>query len=98
MTDTPWVLIEKVAAAMYVLPDPADPDAPIAQWPPTHPDDHAWWMAHARAAINAMPSLEESVLALEYNELCSLSGLVQSEVGRRNMQARAANGEDGGGW
>lgn len=54
MTVTPWVLIERVAAAMYVLPDPTDPDAPIAQWPPTHPDDHAWWMAHARAAINAI--------------------------------------------
>lgn len=54
MTDTPWVLIERVAAEMYVLPDPNDPDTPIAPWPPTHPDDHAWWMAHAKAAINAI--------------------------------------------
>lgn len=57
MTVTPWVLIERVAAAMYVLPDPNEPDAPIHPWPPTHPDDHAWWMAHAKAAINA---IEES--------------------------------------
>lgn len=54
MTDTPWVLIERVAAAMYVLPDPNEPDYQPKPWPPTHPDDHAWWMAHARAAINAI--------------------------------------------
>lgn len=47
-------LIERVAAAMYTTPDPNDPDAPIAPWPPTHPDDHAWWMTHAKAAINAI--------------------------------------------
>lgn len=54
MTETPWVLIEKVAAAMYVTPDPNEPDYEPSQWPPTHPDDHAWWMAHAKAAINAI--------------------------------------------
>ncbi|WP_311257369.1 hypothetical protein [Microbacterium sp. WCS2018Hpa-9] len=59
MTDTPWVLIERVAAAMYTLPDPNDPDAPIAPWPPTHPDDHAWWMAHAKAAINAIKESDD---------------------------------------
>lgn len=98
MTDTPWVLIERVASAMYTLPDPNDPDYVPSPWPPRHPDDHAMWMAYAKAAINAMPPLEETVMALDYNELCNLSGLAQSEVGRRNMQARAANGEDGGGW
>jgi len=54
MTDTPWVLIERVAAAMYVTPDPTEPDYEPKPWPPTHPDDHAWWMAHAKAAINAI--------------------------------------------
>lgn len=60
MTDTPWVLIERVAAAMYVLPDPNEPDYEPSPWPPTHPDDHAWWMAHAKAAINAINAIKES--------------------------------------
>lgn len=65
MTDTPWVLIERVAAAMYTTPDPNDPDAPIHPWPPTHPDDHAWWMAHAKAAINAQAEWNREHLMAE---------------------------------
>jgi hypothetical protein len=35
--------IERVAAAMFG-----------SQWPPSHPEDLAWWLTRAEAAINAM--------------------------------------------
>lgn len=47
-------LINHVAAAMFNAPDPTDPDAPFDPWPPSHPDDLAWWLTRAQAAINAM--------------------------------------------
>ena len=50
-------LVERVAAAMYEAPDPADPNAPVTTWPPTHPDDLAWWLTRAQAAINAINAL-----------------------------------------
>lgn len=46
--------IERVAAAMFNAPDPAEPDHIGSQWPPSHPEDHAWWLSRAEAAINAL--------------------------------------------
>lgn len=42
--------------------------------------------------------IADVVVGLDYDELCRLSGAVESELGRRNLEARAANDEDGGGW
>lgn len=47
-------LIERVAAAMYEAPAPDEPDAPKTPWPPKHPDDRAWWITRAQAAINTI--------------------------------------------
>lgn len=46
--------IERVAAAMFNAPDPDEPAAKNLTWPPTHPDDLAWWLTRAEAAINAI--------------------------------------------
>lgn len=43
-------LIERVAKAMYEAP--YEDDACV--WPPRHPDDRAWWMTRAQAAVGAM--------------------------------------------
>lgn len=43
-----------VAAAMYEAPDPAEPEIAKTPWPPTHPEDLAWWLTRAQAAINAI--------------------------------------------
>lgn len=45
--------IERVAAAMFNTPDPGE-DEVFSTWPPTHPDDLAWWLNLAEAAIAAM--------------------------------------------
>lgn len=47
-------MVERVAAAMFNAPDPADPDWVGSQWPPSHPDDRVWWLTRAEAAINAL--------------------------------------------
>lgn len=47
-------LIERVAAAMYEAPAPDDPNTPVSPWPPRHPDDLAWWITRAQAAINTI--------------------------------------------
>lgn len=44
----------RVAKAMYEAPAPDEPDAPKTPWPPAHPDDHAWWITRAQAAINTI--------------------------------------------
>ncbi len=46
--------IERVAAAMFNAPDPAEPDYTGSQWPPSHPEDLAWWLNLAEAAIDAL--------------------------------------------
>jgi hypothetical protein len=35
---------------------------------------------------------------LDYEQLCRLSGRVNTELSRRNLEARLAAGEDDGGW
>lgn len=51
-------LTERVAAAMYDAPDPSDPlHVPADRWPPSHPDDVAWWMTRAQAAINTITEI-----------------------------------------
>lgn len=45
-------LTERVAAAMFNTPD--YPNQPKYFWPPSDPDDLAWWLSRAEAAINAM--------------------------------------------
>lgn len=50
------------------------------------------WLASRDSDMDAL------VARLDYNQLSLLSGLVQSELGNRNMRARADNGEDGSGW
>lgn len=47
-------LTVRVAAAMYNAPDPDEPAAKNLTWPPSHPEDLAWWMTRAEAAINAI--------------------------------------------
>lgn len=47
-------LTVRVAAAMYEPPAPDEPDAPKTPWPPKHPDDLAWWITRAQAAINTI--------------------------------------------
>ena len=47
-------MVERVAAAMFEAPDPAEPDAPVTPWPPKHPDDLAWWLTRAQTAINTL--------------------------------------------
>lgn len=47
-------LTERVAKAMFEAPDPSDPDAPLDPWPPSHPEDLAWWISRAQAAVNAI--------------------------------------------
>ncbi|MGW9268365.1 hypothetical protein [Microbacterium sp. NPDC055599] len=47
-------LIERVARAMYEAPDPDDPEETICPWPPTQPDDHAWWISRAQVAVNTI--------------------------------------------
>lgn len=47
-------LIERVAKAMFEAPDPDDPEETVCPWPPNHPDDLAWWITRAQAAINTI--------------------------------------------
>ena len=47
-------LTERVAAAMYETPDPADPNLLVPPWPPTHEEDLAWWLTLAQTAINTI--------------------------------------------
>ncbi|WP_341945677.1 hypothetical protein [Microbacterium sp. LWH11-1.2] len=48
-------LIDRVAAAMYEAPAPDDePGTPVTEWPPAHPEDLAWWITRAQAAIDAV--------------------------------------------
>ena len=49
--------VEHVAKAMYEAPAPDEPDAPQTPWPPTHPDDLAWWLTRAQAALEALKEL-----------------------------------------
>lgn len=53
-------LIERVAKAMFEAPDPDDPEASVCPWPPKHPDDLAWWISRARAAINTLETFDEA--------------------------------------
>lgn len=46
-------LVERVAAAMYEAPDP-DGTPSSTTWPPRHPDDRAWWVTRAEAALEAL--------------------------------------------
>lgn len=48
------VFAGRVAAAMFNTPDPTDPEERTYSWPPSHPDDVAWWLTRAQAAINAV--------------------------------------------
>ncbi len=41
------------AIAWFIAEDDAR-DTPNDPWPPSHPDDLAWWLTRAQAAINAM--------------------------------------------
>ncbi len=47
-------IVEKVAAAMYEAPAPFEAGEQIPSWPPSHPDDTAWWVSRAVAAIDAV--------------------------------------------
>lgn len=47
-------LTERVAAAMFNAPDPTGPEERSYSWPPENPDDVAWWLTRAKAAINAI--------------------------------------------
>lgn len=44
--------VERVAKAMYEAPDPDTGETSV--WPPKHPEDRAWWLAIAEAAIGAI--------------------------------------------
>lgn len=49
--------LELIAAAMYAAPDPCDPDETVSAWPPSHPDDLAWWLSRAQAAVDVLKEL-----------------------------------------
>ncbi len=54
------------------------------------------WLATHDAGVRAdLPAL---IASLDYGQLGHLSNMAEAELGRRNMAARLANGEDGGGW
>lgn len=57
-------LIVRVAAAMYEAPAPDEPNTPKTPWPPKHPDDRAWWITRAQAAINTIGFEDRATVAL----------------------------------
>lgn len=68
-------LVDRVAAAMYEAPAPDDePGAPVTEWPPAHPDDLAWWITLAQAAVEVIqPQGEPS--DVHKCETCSTCGV-----------------------
>jgi hypothetical protein len=41
---------ERIAKAMYEAPDPDESES-STPWPPSHPEDLAWWLSRADAAL-----------------------------------------------
>lgn len=78
-------LVERVAAAMYETPDPGD-DEVFSTWPPTHPEDLAWWLTRAQTAIDTITKEQQNMFIAESS--AAYPDVDPEEAGRLVDEAR----------